>query len=213
MSQGTMPRRRSTALTAAGMLFGAFMFFHPANDATGALEPVWTPVHLAWYLSYLLMLIGLPACAAGAVAGDRWLGRIGYGLAWLGVALSLPLANWDAFLVPYLAAHAPDMIKDVEEMSGEAPVVAFRGLVSAAIIGSSLGFILLGAALMRGGKWLSGPLLAVGMPLFWIGALVFSAGKLGNSITTVGAVIFGIGLVILGQDVASRPAAVPSTAA
>lgn len=31
------------ALMLAGLIFAAFMFFHPANTPAGALDPIWLP--------------------------------------------------------------------------------------------------------------------------------------------------------------------------
>ncbi|MBL1179453.1 hypothetical protein [Pantanalinema sp. GBBB05] len=46
------------SLIIAGILFGSFMFFHPANTAQGALELAWLPVHLLWFIAYLFIICG-----------------------------------------------------------------------------------------------------------------------------------------------------------
>jgi hypothetical protein len=202
------------AFMIAGLLFGTFMFFHPSNDFQGALNPIWTPVHVLWLVSYLLILLGLNVLPRQSANTVGRLDSIAYLLAFLGTALSLPIAVWDSFIVPYLAVHAPDMIKQIEELSLETPVLAFRIIFFIAVITFSLGFMLIGLSILRSPRQvpkqsprvprLAGGLLSIGAPLFWIGAIGFSQSSLGNSVTMLGAVLFGVGLEWLGYVLWSR---------
>lgn len=198
-------RWSGSLLLLAGLLFGTFMFFHPPNNPVGAQDPVWAPVHVAWLVSYLLMLFGLQGLQPMLRAAAGRFGVLAWTLALLSVALSLPIAAWDAFIVPFLAVHAPDLIVQVEETSPELPVVTFRMLFFLTVITFSVGFVLLGVALRR----LSTPLrgaalpLALGAPVFWAGAVIFSEGPAGNAVTLVGAVLFGAGLARLGYALSS----------
>lgn len=208
------PRWSGLALAIAGILFGTFMFFHPSNDAQGAMNPLWTPVHVMWFVSYLLILLGLNAFPVNLGDEVGKLGFTAYILSFLGTALSLPIAVWDSFIVPYLAVHAPKMIEQIEESSLETSVLTFRIVFFLTVITFSLGFMLLGISLMRMHLLLrvAGGLLMIGAPLFWIGAIAFSKGSLGNVVTIIGAVFFGTGLVLLGYCLWSKVEKLVTTA-
>jgi len=205
----TSPNIRSAGLLliVAGILFGSFMFFHPANNPQGALEAIWVPVHFAWFLSYLLIICSFIPLYVPLAISQNSLATISYWLSFIGTVLSLPIAVWDSFVIPYLAKHAPDFIPQIEEISTETPVLVFRIIVFLTVFIFSLGFILYGISL---GKRSIAPIavsvcLAVGAPLFWIGALFVSKGSMGNLVTEIGAFLFGVGLVILGVNLFSKP--------
>ncbi|AFY75350.1 hypothetical protein Syn7502_03510 [Synechococcus sp. PCC 7502] len=191
----------------AGVLFASFMFFHPANNAQGALEPIWVPVHLAWFLSYILIICSFIPIYVPLASSKNFLLTISYWLAFVGSLLCLPIAVWDSFVIPYLARHAPDFIAQIEETSTETSVLVFRVIVFLTIFIFSLGFILYGIALVqkRFVPILSGFCLAVGAPLFWVGALFVSKGSMGNLITDIGAFLFGVGFVFFGVTLFSNP--------
>lgn len=188
------------SLVVAGVLFSSFMFFHPANTAQGALEPIWVPVHVIWFVSYLLIICGLVPLYAFTVAQGT-LTTVGYWLSLIGTVLSLPIAVWDSFIVPYLAVHAPDFISQIEEVSVETPVLVFRVIVFLTIFIFSLGFMVFGTELIRLRQLnqIAGICLALGAPLFWIGALFVSQGAIGNVVTEIGATLFGLGLILFGR--------------
>lgn len=188
------------SLTIAGILFSSFMFFHPANTAQGALEPGWVPVHILWFIAYLLIICGFVPLSV-LVASKGGMITVGYWLSFIGTVLSLPIAVWDSFIVPFLAVHAPDLILQIEEVSVETPVLIFRTIVFLTVFIFSGGFVVFGISLIR--LWflnqVSGACFILGAPLFWIGALFFSKGSMGNTVTEVGATLFGLGLILLGK--------------
>lgn len=206
MLNTAMVRWSGLALMIAGLLFGTFMFFHPANTPEGALNPIWTPVHLMWFVSYLLILFGLngmyPVLAnePGRLASAAWI------LSFFGTALSLPIAAWDSFIVPYLAHHALEMITQIEEVSMELSVLVFRLIFFLMALTFSLGFILLGVSALRSRTLprVGGLLVLVGAPVFWLGAILFSKGSLGNAVTIIGAVSFGVGIGWFGYGLWSQ---------
>jgi hypothetical protein len=203
-----LPAVRSSGimLVVAGLLFGSFMFFHPPNTPQGAIEAIWVPVHSIWFCSYLLIVCSLvllyPLTSAAGV-----LGTFGYWLSFLGSVLSLPIAVWDSFIVPYLASHAPDFILQIEEISTETPVLVFRIIFFLTVIAFSIGFIIYSISLVRLQLLpiVAGVCLALGAPLFWVGAIFISKTSLSNIVTEMGAVLFGIGLVVLGSKLLSIP--------
>jgi hypothetical protein len=194
-------------LIVAGILFAGFMFFHPANNSQGALEAIWVPVHFAWFLSYLLIICSFIPLYVPLTTSQSSLTTISYWLSFIGTVLSLPIAVWDSFIIPYLAKHAPDFISQIEEISTETPVLVFRIIVFLTVFIFSLGFLLYGISLIqtRIAPMVVGICLAMGAPLFWIGALFVSQGSMGNLITEIGAFLFGIGLVIFGATLFSKP--------
>jgi hypothetical protein len=193
-------RSNGPALMIAGILFGTFMLFHPPNNPTGALNPIWAPIHLMWFISYLLILFGLIGIRSVLASESVRMGKPAWILSFLGTALSLPIAAWDAFIVPYLAVHAPEMITQVEETSMELPVLTFRLIVYLTVIIFSLGFVLMGIAIIRSRVMprIAGLMVLIGAPLFWLGAIIFSQGPTGNIVTIIGAVLFGFGIAWFG---------------
>jgi hypothetical protein len=198
-------------LIVAGILFSSFMFFHPPNNPQGALQDIWVPVHFAWFLSYLLIICSFIPLYVTLGTSQNSLMTISYWLSFLGTVLSLPIAVWDSFVVPYLAKHAPDFILQIEEISPETPVLTFRIIVFLTVFIFSLGFLLYGISIIRTSiaPVIVGICLAVGAPLFWVGALFVSKGSLGNLITEIGAFLFGVGLLIFGVTLFSQPLELP----
>ena len=76
MSSSVKGRSSGLALVLAGILFGTFMFFHPLNNPTGALNPIWVPIHLMWFVSYLLILFGLNGIYPILASASRRVGTL-----------------------------------------------------------------------------------------------------------------------------------------
>jgi hypothetical protein len=158
------------------------MFFHPANNAQGALESIWVPVHCAWFLSYLLIACSFIPLYSLLVKPRFYFANISYWLAFIGTFLPLPIAAWDSFIVPYLAKYAPEFIAQIEEVSTESPVLIFRLILFLTVVIFSLGFIFYGITLIRKqlAPMIVGVCLSAGAPLFWI-VLFFSSKLSGES--------------------------------
>lgn len=202
MSSLSGKRLSGLGLIVAGLLFGSFMFLHPANNAQGALAAIWVPAHLMWFIAYLLIIFSFVPLYSATVGQGSWLVVASYWLSFMGTVLSLPIAVWDSFVIPYLARHAPDFIVQIEEVSTETSVLVFRIIVFVTILLFSVGFILFGITSMglyRAPK-LVGIGISLGAPLFWIGAFVVSKGAMGNRLTEIGAFLFGGGLLLLGKN-------------
>jgi hypothetical protein len=206
------PLRSSGLLTIiAGILFGSFMFLHPANTPQGAVEPIWVPVHFAWFFSYLLLTCSFLPLYSPLTGASNFFLTLSYWLSFIGTLLSLPIAVWDAFVIPYLAKHAPDFIAQIEEISTETPVLVFRIIVFLTVFLFSFGYLFYGITLAKIGilPKLAAISLAIGAPLFWIGAFFFSKGAMGNLVTEIGSFLFGVGLVIFGVNLWSKPISLP----
>jgi hypothetical protein len=161
----------------AGLLFALVPLLHPPNTTAGALEPAWVPVHLAWLVSYVLILFALPtlfmaanrpptvATAPSAATASSDLSVLsalsvlpdlsapspialtGFLLAFVGTALSLTIATYDTFIVPTLAANVPPLIELINRTVEEPGLAAFHATYYLAVATFSLGFILLGLAM------------------------------------------------------------------
>jgi len=200
----------------AGLLFALVPVLHPPNSTAGALAPAWIPVHLAWLASYVLILFALPTLfmaanrpppASTALTAPSPLALTGFLLAFTGTALSIPIASYDTYIVPTLAAYAPPLIDLMNRTVGDPGITALHATYYLAIATFSLGFILLGFALRRASgvpRW-GGPLMAVGAPLFWIGVGFRGPGARESYVTMAGAILFGVGLAAVGQGIARKP--------
>ena len=199
----------------AGLMFALVPVLHPPNTIVGALQPAWLPVHLAWLVSYLLILFALPTLflaasqtptGSPATTATSALPLTGFLLAFTGTALSIPIATYDTYIVPTLAADAPPLIAFINQTVEEPAITAFHATYYLAIATFSLGFILLGIALSRVPglpRW-AGPLMAVGAPLFWIGVGFRGLGERESFVTMAGAILFGAGLMVVGQGIARK---------
>ena len=208
----------------AGLLFALVPVLQPPNSTAGALEPAWIPVHLAWLASYVLILFALPTLfmaanrpppvspdstalsASTALTAPSPIALTGFLLAFTGTALSIPIATYDTYIVPTLAAYAPPLIDLINRTVGDPGITALHATYYLAIATFSLGFILLGLALRRASgvpRW-GGPLMAVGAPLFWIGLGFRGPGARESYVTMAGAILFGLGLIVVGQGLARR---------
>jgi hypothetical protein len=200
----------------AGLLFALVPVFHPPNTIAGALEPAWLPVHLAWLVSYVLILFALPtlfvaasspaSTAQTASTAPSALPLTGFLLAFIGTALSIPIATYDTYIIPTLAADAPPLIAFINQTIEEPAIVAFHATYYLAIATFSLGFIMLGLALRRvpGVPRWAGPLMAAGAPVFWIGVGFRGLGERESFVTMAGGILFGAGLIVVGQGLARR---------
>ncbi len=220
----------------AGLLFALVPLLHPPNTTAGALEPAWVPVHLAWLVSYVLILFALPtlfiaanrppsvATASSDLSALSVLSDLsastapspialtGFLLAFTGTALSITIATYDTFIVPTLAANVPPLIELINRTVEEPGLAAFHATYYLAVATFSLGFILLGLAMRNVPavpRW-AGPLLAVGAPLFWLGLGFRGPGARESTVTMAGAILFGVGLMAVGQGLARNRGGSPS---
>jgi len=145
--------------------------------------------------------------ASTALTAPSPLALTGFLLALTGTALSIPIASYDTYIIPTLAAYAPPLIDLMNRTVGDPGITALHATYYLAIATFSLGFILLGFALRRASgvpRW-GGPLMAVGAPLFWIGVGFRGPGARESYVTMAGAILFGVGLAAVGQGIARKP--------
>jgi hypothetical protein len=192
MSTGKLVRWSGLITLLAGVFYMFAALLHPVGEDLAAINhPNWVPAHLVFWVSALLLLFGLMGLYARQAEKAKWLGLVGFVLAFMGTALVGGLLLMVATLIPVIAAEVPALIdRAMTPPDFALPIIA---------LGFGLGFILFGVVTMRAGvlpRW-SGFLLIVGT------ALSMAEGSpLGRMpehvIVTIGRVIFGLGLAWMG---------------
>lgn len=197
----TFVRWGGLAAMMGGALYTLFMFIHPANDPTGMTTALWTPVHVAWLISVLLILLGLVGLYLEHADQMGALGLAAFVVAFCGNALLVAGTFIDAFVLPTLALGLPEALEN--------PPVSLMIALLLTYLLFALGYVLFGIVIMRWGvlsRW-AGLLLAVGAPLFLVGVATV------QPIAIVGAVLFGAGWMWLGFTMLSGKEALVARAA
>ncbi len=191
-------------LVAGGLLLAVATALHPSQETPVsilALEGRLIGSHAVYFVSYVLILLGLPALYVSDSKRMGLLGLIGLLVAFTGTAL-LAISSMFGFFAPVLAAQAPATL---DAISMYPPVVIFTGL---AAVGFMTGFVILGIAVTKSGafpRW-SGILIAVGAPVHLLG---FGVAQLGSPalwfVAILGSLILGAGLAWCGMRMWVRP--------
>ena len=191
-------------LVAGGLLLVVATALHPSQETPVsilALEVRLIGSHAVYFVSYVLILLGLPALYVSESKRMGTLGLIGLLVAFTGTAL-LAISSMFGFFAPVLAAQAPATL---DAISVYPPVVIFNGL---AAVGFMTGFVILGIAVAKSGafpRW-SGILIAVGAPVHLLG---FGIAQLGSPalwfVAILGSLLLGAGLAWCGMRMWVRP--------
>jgi hypothetical protein len=73
----------------AGVLYAIGAFLHlVGNDAVAYSSPTWVPAHLVYWVSVMLMQLGLVGLYSRQAEETGWLGLAGFVLAFFGTALA-----------------------------------------------------------------------------------------------------------------------------
>ena len=168
-SVAALVRGGGVALAAGGLLFVVATLLHPSQETPVTIletEVRLVGSHAVSVVSYVMVLLGLPALHVAESQRMGRLGLTGFLMAFAGTAL-LAISSMFGFFAPVLAAEAP---RTLDAINSYLPVVVFNAL---AVVGFIAGFVILGVAVARPGvsRW-SGILLAVGAPLFLVGAAI-----------------------------------------
>jgi hypothetical protein len=207
MSSSNLIRWRGLALLISSVLFALFFVLHPGggDPATveAALNQLYASEHTLGVAGMILMLFGVEGLYTGQSPKIGRLGLIGVILAYLGTALLLGVLFFDAYFIPLIAAHAPNML-DATGPLNTPPGVLALALPS---LPFGLGFILLGIATIRADK-----LPRWGGLLLIIGAIVVNlppqpVGPFPAFVLTTGAIVLSIGLGWLGYALWSNKSA------
>ncbi len=190
---GRLLRGCGLALVAAGGLLVLATLLHPSHETAATItasEGRLVAAHVAYTLSWLLVLLGLPGLYAAQAGRMGRLGLAGFLTAFSGTYLIAVTGNF-GFLAPVLAANSPAVLDAINQYP---PVVAINALAAVAFM---IGYVLFGIAMTRTPSLprLAGILVAVGAPTHLLG---FGVAQLVSPslwlIAVVGSVILAAGL-------------------
>jgi len=186
-------------LAAGGLLLVVATAMHPSQETPVTIletELRLVGSHAVSVVSYVLVLLGLPALFVAESQRMGPLGLIGFLVAFTGTAL-LAISSMFGFLAPVLAAEAPAAI---DAISVYPPVVVFNGF---AAVGFMTGFVILGIAVTKSKvfpRW-AGIFMAVGAPLHLVGfAIALLASAAFWFVAILGGLLLGSGLAWCGYQ-------------
>ena len=192
MSSSNLVRWSGGALLLAGILIAVPVLFHPDDVAhpETVLTTTWAVVHGFFATGAVLALVGLTGLYARQAEEAGKAGLVGFVLTFIGTALFVAGLVLEAFVVPVIAAEAPELLDPSGPLLGGPLGIVF--LLAGATF--ALGAILLGIATVRAGVLprLSALPFMVGAPLlaFWP--------PLPYLVGVTGGVLVGIGFAWMG---------------
>ena len=193
MSTANLIRWSGLISILAGALYALAAILHPVGEDIAAYtSPNWVTAHLVYWVSAILMLFGLVGLYARQVEKIRWLGLVGFVLAFIGTVFVSSIFFMVSTVIPLIAAETPALFDRAATPSTVTVLVV--------VLGFSLGYILFSVATMRAGvlpRW-SGLLLIIGVSFFMISEAPLFDRTLSHVIVTVGDVVFGLGLAWMG---------------
>jgi hypothetical protein len=193
MSTANLIRWSGLISVLASVLYAVGALLHPVGESLAAINsPNWVPAHLVYWVSVLLMHLGLVGLYARQAGQTGRLGLVGFVLAFIGTALVGSILVFASTILPLIAAEA----QAIFDRAARPPDF----LLPVFILGFGLGWILVGVVTMRAGvlpRW-SGLLLIIGVTLFMISEAAPLEATLAHTLVTVGDIIFGLGLVWIG---------------
>ena len=185
------------ALIVGGGLFIVATLMHPSQETPKTIletEKRLVGSHAIYIVSYLLILLGLPALyATRSQAMGKW-GLVGFLTTFTGTTL-LAISSQFGFIAPVLAAEAPTTLDQIVLYQ---PVVVFNGVAAVLFM---LGYVILGVTMTARTNFprMAGILIAVGAPLHLIG---FGIAQLTSPalwfLAILGSVALGLGLAGCG---------------
>ena len=202
---GRLLKASGLALVTAGVLMAVATLLHPSRETATTIiasEAGLIAAHVAYTLSWLLVLLGLPGLYAAQGGRTGRLGLTGFLIAFTGTYLIAVTGNF-GFLAPVLARNSPAVLDAITQYP---PVVGINGL---AAITFMIGYLLFGIAIIRTASLprLAGILIAVGAPAHLIG---FGLAQLVSPemwwIAVAGSISLGAGLAWPGYRLWSVPA-------
>jgi hypothetical protein len=185
------------ALLLGGTIHALASFFHLNNGDPGSVKSsLWTPLQVAFAVSFLLMGVGVLGVQLRQDDQAGWLGLIGVVLASLGSLLTSTTSFMWAFVAPYLVRQAPTPRAPNDLLGPKGAIPAIFNLLLTYIFILLPGFILTALATILAGilPAFAGWLVLIGIIVSQPGNMVARLAVLRN----VGGVLFGAGLAWLG---------------
>jgi hypothetical protein len=205
-SLAALIRGGGMVLAAGGLLLALGTLLHPSQETPVTIletEVRLVGSHSVSVVSYVLILLGLPALYGAESQRMGRLGLTGFLIAFAGTAL-LAISSMFGFFAPVLAAEAPATL---DAINVYLPVVVFNAF---AVVGFITGFVILGVAVARSRvfpRW-SGVLMGVGAPTHLVGfgiALLVSPTLWFAPV--LGGLALGSGLAWCGYQMSVKPSA------
>lgn len=145
MTSGTLVRLSGLALVLALPLQLVGFFLHPpGEEVSSVLQPTYGPAHMILFVSWFLVMLGLPGLYAAQAHRAGKLGLAAFVLLMLTTAYHLYLLLYEGFATPLLAKLAPQLIGDGPLAHGVSTLAALGMLLV-------LAFPLFGIATIRAG--------------------------------------------------------------
>jgi hypothetical protein len=197
----TLSRIAALAAAAAGLLYIAIQFLHPADVVASLSTGMWVTVHVLSFAMAVLAILGVTGIYLRQVRSAGLLGLIATGMFALFFVLQASFNFAEAFLAPLIATSAPQLAVDLVGLFGRYPAVTDLGpLVALPLVGSALyvgGALLLGITVLRARVLSRG----AGILLIVAAALTPVAGALLPHTLERGAAIpMGLALIWLGRS-------------
>lgn len=193
-------------LAAGGLLFAVATALHPSQETPLTIletEVRLVSAHAVYVVSYVLILLGLPALYGAQSQRMGRLGLTGFLVTFSGMTL-LAISSMFGFIAPVLAEEAPGTL---DAINVYLPIVILNGF---AVIGFLAGFVVFGVAMARTTtlpRW-SGILVAVGAPLYLVGgAIALLVSPAFWFMGVLGSLVLGSGLVWSGYRMWAKPEA------
>jgi hypothetical protein len=204
MSNSRLIRLSGLASIASGVLLASFFILHPGGgdpaSAATITSSAYAAEHLLGVASMALMLLASVGLYARQLAPSGTLGLVSIVIAFLGTALTGSTIYVDGFMLPIVAANAPDLLA----ISG--PIYSPPGVLLFALPGVlfTVGLVLFGVASLRARvlpRW--------GSVLLMVGAVILALppeplSPVPAFAIILGAVVFAAGLAWLGLGLWSR---------
>lgn len=193
MSTARLIRYSASITILAGLLYAIGALLHPVGEDLAAVNnPSWIPSHMVYWVSVILLHIGLVGLYAHQAEKMGRLGLLGFVLAFIGTALVGSILLVVSTIIPLIATETPQVFEQAMTLPNYVAAMF--------VLGFGLGYILFGLATMRAGvlpRW-SGLLLVIGVTLFIISEMVPLENTLAHMLVTIGDILFGLGLVWMG---------------
>lgn len=164
---------------------------HPALDHAGMTSAAWAPAHWLWLIGLLAGMPGITGLYLRQREEVGMLGIIGAATAWTGMALMSGAIYFEAVVQPGLIQAEPQLVASFVEYRG---MGAYLPVFLASAVGFGLGFLALGIAMFRAGRF---PKRAI--VLMTIGAVIGGPQGLLPPVVAYGAMLaLGLGIAGLG---------------
>lgn len=146
-----------------------------------------TPAHVLYWVSFLLLLIGLPGLHEAQAHRSGRLGAVGFLLALAGSAFGMAVAVVGAHVLPLIGATSGENVTEADFLRPGSPVGFLLPIVILLVLTFMPGYVILGVAALRAQvfpRWCA-VLLIVGVVLPLAGA----AGPIGRFIAIAGSLL------------------------